>query len=68
MSTRQLKQNVKDALDNAISAGNQPKANRGGFGLVLPIPGARFRVIFNEQGITSMGTYYYEKTGLPPPG
>ena len=63
-----MKKNIKDQIDLAIKAGNQPKANRNGMGLILPIPGARHRVIYNEKGLTPMGKYYYEKTGLPIPG
>ena len=68
MSTMPIRKNAKDAIDKAIAAGNQPKSNKAGFGLVLSIPGARHRALFNEQGITAIGKYYYTKTGLPPPG
>ena len=57
---RAIRRQVKTALDNAIQQGVQPKAPRTGLGLVLAIPGARFR--------TPAGTYYYEKSGIPPPG
>ena len=57
----------KRAIDSAISQGLQPKAGSGGLGLVLPIPGARFRVLYDKNGITKLGKYYYQKTGLPEP-
>ena len=28
---------------------------------MLSIPGARFRVLYNQTGLTSAGKYYYEK-------
>jgi len=64
----QLRPAVKSAINQAIESGSQPKANRNGMGLILPIPGARHRVLYNEKGLTPMGTYYYQKTGIPPPG
>ena len=62
-----VRQNVQAAIQAAIDAGSQPKANRNGMGLILPIPGARFRVLFNQNGITPAGKLYYEKRGIPPP-
>ena len=47
-----VKQNIKDQIDSAINAGNQAKANRNGFGLILNIPGARYRVSYNEKGLS----------------
>ena len=62
-----LRQNVKAQIDQAISVGAQPKAPRNGLGLVLP-SGARFRTLYDKKGITAAGEYYYEKSGIPPPG
>ena len=58
---------MKTALDAAIQQGVQPKAPRDGIGLVIGIPGARFRTLYDKRGIlTPAGKYYYEKTGIPP--
>ena len=59
---------ARRAIDSAIEVGQQPKAGSGGLGLILPIPGARFRVLYDKNGITKLGKYYYEQTGLPEPG
>ena len=63
---RVIRQNVKAALDNAIQQGVQPNAPRTGLGLVLAIPGARFRTLYDKNGLTLAGTY--EKSGIAPPG
>ena len=63
-----LRPQVRRAIDNAIAEGIQPKAGKSGVGLVLPIPGARYRIIYSQNGITPAGRYYYEKSGIPPPG
>ena len=65
--TQRVRQNVKAQIDQAIAAGTQPKAPRNGIGLVLP-SGSRFRTPFDKKGITAAGKYYYEKSGIPPPG
>ena len=57
---------MKSQIDSAIAAGTQPKAPRSGLGLVLPT-GARFRTLFNKTGLTAVGTYYYDQTGIAPP-
>ena len=61
-----LKDSVKLAIDNAISSGNQPRAPRGGMGLVLSA-GARYRTLLNAKGLTPAGSYYYQKKGIAPP-
>ena len=66
--SKQVRPQVRRAIDAAIDAGAVAKAGRSGMGLILPIPGARFRVLYNEKGLVPAGRYYYEKTGLPPPG
>ena len=65
--TQRVRQNVKTQIDQAISIGTQPKAPRNGIGLVLP-SGARFRTLYDKKGITPAGSYYYEQTGILPPG
>ena len=62
-----LRQQVKTALDAAITAGSQPLAPRSGLGLVVKTPAGRFRTLVDKKGITAAGKYYYEKSGLPPP-
>ena len=62
-----LRREAKSAIDSAISQNAQPKSNRSGVGLVLPIPGARQRTLFDKKGITKAGEYFYEKSGLPQP-
>ena len=57
---------MKSQIDSAIAAGTQPKAPRNGLGLVLPT-GARFRTLFDKNGITTAGTYYYDIVGIAPP-
>ena len=62
-----LRKEAKQAIDSAISQSAQPKSNRTGVGLVLPIPNARQRTLFDKKGITEAGKYYYQKSGLPEP-
>ena len=62
-----LRKEAKQAIDSAISQSAQPKSNRTGVGLVLPIPNARQRTLFDKKGITEAGKYYYQKSGLPQP-
>ena len=59
---------MKQALDSAITAGTQPSAPRSGLGLVLKTPAGRFRTLVDKKDLTAAGKYYYEKSGLPPPG
>ena len=63
-----LRPQVRRSIDAAIEVGGQPKAGRGGLGLILPTPGARFRVLYDQKGLTAAGRYYYEKSGIAPPG
>ena len=65
MSTR-VRAQVKSQIDAAILSGTQPKAPRSGLGLVLPT-GTRFRTLFDKNGITAAGKYYYDKVGIQPP-
>ena len=59
---------MKTQIDQAIAAGAQPKAPRNGIGLVLP-SGVRFRTLYDKHGRqTAAGRYFYEKSGIPPPG
>ena len=66
MSLR-VRAEAKTQIDAAIAAGAQPRAPRSGIGLVLPT-GARFRTMFNHTGLTTAGRYYYDQTGIAPPG
>ena len=68
MSTTQIRPGVRKAIDAAIEQGGQPKVGRNGLGLILPTPSGRFRTLYNENGITPAGTYFYGKAGLPLPG
>ena len=66
MST--LKSTDKQAIDNAIAAGNNPRNVKGGRGLILNIPGARYKTIVDAQGkTTTFGKYYYTKSEKPAP-
>ena len=65
MTTR-VRPQVKNQIDAAIASGAQPKAPRSGLGLVLPTAG-RFRTIFDKNGITAAGQYYYDRVGIQPP-
>lgn len=67
MSQQQIRQNVKQAINTAIQQGIQPKAPRNGLGLVLNVPGARFRTLFDEGGLAPAARYYYEEIGIDPP-
>ena len=58
---------MRHQIDAAIAVGTQPKAPRSGLGLVLPT-GAWFRTLYDKKGLTAAGKYYYEKSGIPPPG
>ena len=66
MSQQQIRVQVKNHIDAAITIGTQPKAPRNGIGLILPT-GARSRTLDDKNGITAAGKYYYDKTGIPPP-
>ena len=57
---------MKSQIDSAIAAGAQPKAPRSGLGLVLRT-GTRFRTLFDRDGITGAGKYYYDQVGIAPP-
>ena len=65
MTTR-VRAQVKFQIDAAIASGTQPKAPRSGIGLVLPT-GTRFRTIFDKNGITAAGRYYYDRVVIEPP-
>ena len=67
MSQRRIRAPVKSQIDQAIAAGAQPKAPRSGLGLVLAA-GTRFRTLYDKNGITAAGSYYYDTTGIAPPG
>ena len=58
---------MKNQIGASVLAGTQPKAPRSGLGLVLPTA-ARFRTIYDKRGLTAAGKYYYDKSGIPPPG
>lgn len=66
MSQQRVRQQVKTQIDTAVRSGVLPKAPRSGLGLVLPT-GARFRTLFDQNGITPAGRYYYTKVGIEPP-
>ena len=66
MSVRRLRTEAKSQIDAAIQAGAQPRAPRSGLGLVLEA-GPRFRTLFDKNGITPAGSYYFEKSGKVPP-
>ena len=58
----------RDSINAAIAAGSAPRSAKGGRGLILSIPGARYKTIVNTQGKTTpFGDYYYSKTTEPPP-
>ena len=48
-----LKSTDRDSINNAINAGNAPRSAKGGRGLILSIPGARYKTIVNVQGKTT---------------
>ena len=41
--------------------------NNSSIGLVLP-SGARFRTVYDKKELTATGKYFYDKSGIPPPG
>ena len=61
-----IKRDVKNALDEAIQAGKQPKAPRSGIGLVLPL-NSRNRALVDKKGVTKIGKYYYQQMGIDAP-
>ena len=67
MSQQRVRIQVKNQIDAAIAEGKQPKAPRSGLGLVLST-GARYRTLYDKNGITGAGRYYYDKTGIAPQG
>ena len=66
MSTR-ARATAKSQIDAAIASGAQPRAPRSGRGLALPT-GARFRTLYKNAGLTAAGRYFYDQTGIAPPG
>ncbi len=62
-----LRKPAMTALDAAVSQGSQPTAPRNGIGLVIKTPVGRYRKLIDKNGLTPAGTYYYAKSGLPPP-
>ena len=63
-----IKSTERDSINAAIAAGNAPRSAKGGRGLILTIPGARYKTLVNVQGKTTpFGDYYYSKTAEPPP-
>ena len=47
---------------------SQSPHSKNGLGLVLTTPTGRFRTLYNKKGLTAAGKYYYETTGINPPG
>ena len=66
MSQQRVRIQVKNQIDASIALGTQPKAPRSGLGLVLPT-GARFRTLYDKNGITAAGRYFYDKSEIAPP-
>ena len=68
MSQQQrVRPQVRNQIDQAIQSNVQAKSPRSGIGLVIPTNG-RYRTLYDKNGITAAGRYYYSKTGLPEPG
>ena len=67
MSQQRVRAQAKTQIDQAIQAGAQPKAPRSGIGLVITA-GTRYRTLYDRNGLTGIGKYYYDKSGIPPPG
>ena len=67
MTQQRLRVQARNQIDEAIAASRQPKAPRSGIGLVLHTSG-RHRALYDKNGLTSAGKYYYEKTSIEPPG
>ena len=65
--SQRIRAHVRAQIDQSIQAGAQPKTPRNGLGLVLPT-GTRFRTLYDKKGLTGAGKYYYDKSGIPPPG
>ena len=63
MSQQKNRVQVENQIDAAITIGEQPKAPRNGIGLILPTS-ARSRTLYDKNGITAAGKYYYDKTGI----
>ena len=68
MSARGLRPEQRIDLDNAIRFGYQPRAVGGARGLIVSIPGGRYRRLIDVQGrVTPAGKYFYEKTDQRAP-
>lgn len=67
--TQRLRQSDKAALDAAIAANHQPRAQKGSKGLLLSIPNAKARKLMDGKtgSLTAAGKYYYEKIAQEPP-
>ncbi|MEO1777090.1 MAG: hypothetical protein AAFS07_19290, partial [Pseudomonadota bacterium] len=65
---RKLTQGEKDALDRALSAGLKPRATAGSKGLIVSVPGGRYRTLITSKGqLTGAGQYFYQKQNASPP-
>ena len=63
-----LKAFEKTGINDAIAAGNVPRAPSGARGLIISIPGARHRTLVDVKGnISKFGAYYYAQTQTPAP-
>ena len=63
-----LKNADKLLIEAAIAANEEPRAPKGGRGLLLSIPGKRPRRLMDLAGnLTDAGTYYYEKAAREAP-
>ena len=62
MAARGLRPEQRIDLDNAIRFGYQPRAVGGARGLIVSIPGGRYRRLIDVQGtLTPSGRYFYDK-------
>ena len=68
MEMTTLKPAERSAVDAAITANTAPHAPKGGRGLLLNIPGARYKTLVDAKGQkTKFGDYYYKKVDTPAP-
>ncbi len=63
-----MRQRMRESVDAAIAAGEEPRAPKRGPGLVLNVPGGRPKRLIETRGHLTPGVaYLYERTAREPP-
>ena len=66
--TKRLRYLDRWAVDAAIAAGEQPRAPKASRGLIVSIPGGRYRRLMDNRGeLTAAGEYFFETSAQRAP-